>query len=110
MDSLHGNLRTTARTGRRIWTLVRSWRHPRHYRRENMSTEDPPLQFKFIEFNERRAMRGADAARVEVIDPTDPDGGPGWLWMNRRDIRNNIREHGDNPELQKAMKAYGAFA
>ena len=60
-------------------------------------------QFKFIEFNERRAMRNAEAARVEV----DPDGG--WLWMSRKDIKNNIKTFGDNPELQKALKAYGAW-
>ena len=75
-----------------------------------MSTDTAALQFKFIEFNPRRAMRGADAARVEVIDPQDPDGGPGWLWMSRKDIKLNIRDHGDNPELQKALAAYGAFA
>ena len=69
----------------------------------------PPLQFKFIEFHARRAMRGADAARVEVTDPADPDGG-GWLWMSRKDIKANIRDHGAHPELQKALAAYGAAA
>ena len=37
------------------------------------------MEFKFIEFNPRRAMRGANAARVEV---TDGDGSD-WLWMNK---------------------------
>ena len=59
--------------------------------------------FKFVEFNPRRAMRGADAARVEV----DPDGE--WLWMSKRDIKANIKEFGDHPELQKALASYGAW-
>ncbi|MFG6457885.1 hypothetical protein [Roseateles sp. BYS96W] len=67
------------------------------------------LDFKFIEFNPRRAMRGADAARVEVIDAADPEGG-GWLWMSRKDIKENMRWHGAHPELQKALDAYGAQA
>ena len=60
--------------------------------------------FRFIEFNDRRAMRSAPAARVEV----DPSGE--WLWMTRNDIRLNIRDHGEHAELRKAMDAYGAFA
>lgn len=67
------------------------------------------LQFKFIEFNERRALRGKEAARVEVTDPEDPEDGSGWLWMSRKDIKLNIRDHGDSPELQKALAAYGAW-
>lgn len=62
-----------------------------------------PMHFKFIEFNERRAMRSAPAARVEV----DPDGD--WLWMSRKDIQNNRREFGAHPELAKALLAYGAW-
>lgn len=60
--------------------------------------------FRFIEFNERRAMRGAEAARVEV----DPDGD--WLWMSSKDIKNNIRDFGPHPELDKARLAYGTLA
>ena len=64
-----------------------------------------PLDFKFIEFNQRRALRGADAAaRVEVIDGTETD----WLWMSRSDLRKNIKLHGAHPELVKALAAYGA--
>ena len=81
--------------------------HERHTRTESHDT--PLLQFTFIEFNERRAMRGAPAARVDVAYPEDPDGG-GWLWMTRKDIKANIRDHGDNIELQKALKAYGAWS
>jgi len=62
------------------------------------------MHWRFIEFNPRRALRGAEAARVEV----DPDGE--WLWMSKRDIKNNIRDFGDHPELQKALVAYGAWA
>jgi len=61
----------------------------------------PELQFKFIEFNERRAMRGAEAARVEV------DGE--WLWMSKSDIKKNIKAFGNHPELQKALAAYGTW-
>jgi hypothetical protein len=60
--------------------------------------------WRFIEFNERRAMRSVEAARVEV----DPDTGD-WLWMSKRDIKNNIQEFGAHPELQKALVAYGAW-
>lgn len=65
-------------------------------------TTDPLPYWRFIEFNPRRAMRGAEAARVE-IDPTGE-----WLWMSKRDIKLNIRDHGDHPELQRALAAYGA--
>lgn len=68
-----------------------------------MTNENTTMHWRFIEFNERRAMRGAPAARVEV----DPDGE--WLWMDRRDIKNNARDFGDHPELQKAITAYGAW-
>lgn len=57
--------------------------------------------FRFIEFNPRRAMRSVEAARVEV----DPGGHE--LWMSRKDIKANIKEFGDHPELQKALAAYG---
>ena len=60
--------------------------------------------FKFIEFNPRRAMRSADAVKVEVS--TDGE----WLWMGKRDIRANVKQFGAHPKLQKAMDAYGALA
>lgn len=63
------------------------------------------MEFKFIEFNQRRAVRGADAARVEVIE----DGETGWLWMNKRDLAKNIAQFGMHPELVKARDAYKAF-
>lgn len=66
-------------------------------------TKNPaqPRHWRLVEFHARRAMRDAPAARVEV----DPDGE--WLWMTPRDIRLNIRDYGDHPELRKALAAYG---
>jgi hypothetical protein len=55
-------------------------------------------KFKFIEFNDRRRFRGANAARVEA------DGE--WLWMSKRDIQLNIRDFGPHPELLKALERY----
>jgi hypothetical protein len=55
-------------------------------------------EFKFVEFNHRRKLRGVEAARVEV------DGE--WLWMSKRDIKLNIRDFGPHPELLKALEAY----
>ena len=60
------------------------------------------IQFRFIEFNARRAMRGADAARVAVIE----DGEEDWLWMNQRDIAANLKSFGPSDELLKAKLAY----
>lgn len=73
-------------------------------------TAQPPAQeaiqhhWRFIEFNPRRAMRGAEAARVEI----DPSGE--WVWMSKRDIKLNIRDFGHHAELQKALNAYGEKA
>lgn len=60
--------------------------------------------FRLIEFNPRRASRGAEAARVEV---TYSEGDMDELWMSPRDIRNNMREFGKQEGLQKALEAYG---
>lgn len=76
---------------------------------ETQAPDPAPLDFRFIEFNPRRAMRGAEAARVEVFDEADPEYG-GWLWMSRKDIKENMRLHGAHPELLKALAAYGAEA
>lgn len=56
------------------------------------------MKFKLIEFNPRRHARGAEAAKVAC------DGE--WLWMSRKDILNNIRDHGDDPELRAALACY----
>lgn len=60
------------------------------------------MDFRFVEFNARRAMRGAEAARVEIIDGEES----GWLWMSKRDIAKNMMAHGKHPELVKARDAY----
>lgn len=61
------------------------------------------IQFKFIEFNPRRAQRGADAASVEV---TYDDGLTELLWMSKRDIAKNMMAFGRCEELTKAHQAY----
>ncbi len=61
-----------------------------------------PIEFRFIEFNDRRWMRGAEAARVAIIE----DGQEDWIWMNKRDIAMNIKEFGPHAELVKARLAY----
>jgi len=60
------------------------------------------IEFRFIEFNDRRWVRGAEAARVAVIE----DGEEDWLWMSKRDVSLNIKEFGPHPELVKAQLAY----
>lgn len=65
------------------------------------------LDWRFDEFNNMRAARGAKAARV-YIDQNDGQGET-WLWMSKADIKNNIKDFGDHPELQKALKACNAF-
>lgn len=67
----------------------------------NLETEKP--QFRFVEFNPRRAQRGKEAARVEVKYPW---GDSEWLWMSASDIMENLESFGDNAELQKALAAY----
>lgn len=60
------------------------------------------MNFRFVEYNPRRAMRGAEAVRVAVIENGDED----WLWMSKRDVDLNIKEFGPHPELVKARLAY----
>lgn len=62
------------------------------------------MDFKFIEYNPRRYARGAEAARVAVIE----DGDEQWLWMSKADIAKNMMTFGRHPELVKAHEAYGA--
>ena len=62
------------------------------------------MDFKFIEYNPRRNQRGAEAARVAVIE----DGDEQWLWMSKADIVKNMMTFGRHPELVKAHEAYGA--
>lgn len=60
------------------------------------------MDFRFIEFNPRRALRGAEAARVAIIENGQED----WLWMSKRDVDLNIKEFGPHDELLKARLAY----
>lgn len=57
------------------------------------------MKFEFVEFNPRRAQRGAEAARVEV---TYDDGEKDLLWMSKRDIAKNMMAYGRCDELTKA--------
>ena len=61
------------------------------------------MKFEFVEFNPRRAMRGADAARVRAIYD---DGTDDVLWMSKRDIAKNMMAFGRCDELTKAHQAY----
>jgi len=66
------------------------------------ATRTAPL-FTLIEFNPRRHIRGAEAARVNVdYGRGDAD----LLWMSAADIRRNMMLHGKHPELIKAMECY----
>jgi hypothetical protein len=56
------------------------------------------VEFQLLRFNSRRQLRGAPAAEVAV------HGVP--LWMTREEIRKNIIDHGEHPELWKALEAY----
>jgi hypothetical protein len=62
------------------------------------------MKFRFIEFNERRWVRGADAARVAVIE--QEGGEEDWLWMSKRDIAKNMMAFGRCDELTKAHTEY----
>lgn len=64
--------------------------------------EDIPT-FRFVEFNQRRASRGKEAARVEVKYSW---GDSELLWMSAYNIMDNLESFGDNAELQKALAAY----
>jgi hypothetical protein len=61
------------------------------------------MKFKFVEFNQRRAARGAEGARVLV---TNDDGTDDLLWMSKRDIAKNMMAFGRCDELTKAHQAY----
>jgi len=59
---------------------------------------DCSQDFRLVRFNPRRALRGAPAAEVQTSS--------GLFWMTRSDIRKNLREFGNHPELWKAYEAY----
>lgn len=61
-------------------------------------------QFKLVEFNKVRQMRGTEAARIEIIYA---EGDHDWLWMSAGDLHGNIRQFGEHEALTEALKAYG---
>lgn len=69
-------------------------------RTRNQVVMNNTIDFELVRFNPRRNARNAPAAEVRV------DGE--LLWMTIKDIKNNIRDFGDHPELQKALQAYKA--
>ncbi len=66
------------------------------------------ITFTFDRFNERRAMRGAEAASLVVNDPDDPEG-PCMLWMSKADVGRNMMSFGRDPALVQAWEAYETF-
>jgi len=61
------------------------------------------MEFEFLEFNGRRYSRTPDAAKVGF---DDGKGSAGWLWMSLSDIKKNIKQFGEHPELLKAKAEY----
>ncbi len=68
------------------------------------SVGENAITFRFDEFNPRRHMRGAEAARV-YIDQHDGQGET-WLWMSKKDAQANISEFGPSDDLEEVIKAY----
>jgi len=60
-------------------------------------------QFRFEEFNPRRHMRGAEAARVTWVND---QGEEDTLWMSPADIRGNVLQHGPHYGLLVAASHY----
>lgn len=58
--------------------------------------------FQLLRFNPRRAMRGAPAAEVRIMD----EDGSVAFWMSEKDIRGNIADFGEHPGLLAALQAY----
>jgi hypothetical protein len=54
--------------------------------------------FRFVEFNQRRAARGAPAARIDF--------GGDWAWMSLLDLRRNIKIYGRLAAFTQAIEAY----
>ncbi|TJY57208.1 hypothetical protein E4T66_17520 [Sinimarinibacterium sp. CAU 1509] len=65
-------------------------------------SEGTAIEFRFVEYNETRALRDKEAARVVVIQR----GAEHWLWMSKADIESNMKTFGRHPELVKAHAAY----
>lgn len=61
-------------------------------------------QYRFVEFSKVRQLRGAEAARIEIIHS---HGDHDELWMSAGDLHANIRQFGKHEALVKALEAYG---
>jgi hypothetical protein len=61
------------------------------------------MKFRLYEFNDRRYGRGADAARVEVVQD---DGDRDLLWMSKQDIKKNVMLFGPHLGLLDAARHY----
>ena len=68
-----------------------------------VSPNDDRPKFELHRYNPRRASRGAEAAEVKV---TWPDGGEEYLWMSKRDLKENMKEFGACDGLLDALNAY----
>jgi hypothetical protein len=60
------------------------------------------ITFDLYEYNPRRKMRGVEAARVKVTE----DGEEYLLWMSPKNIRDNLKLHGESKGLRDALEAY----
>lgn len=61
-------------------------------------------QITFIDFNPRRNMRGADAARFDIVDE---EGDKYSLWMSKNDIKYNIKNLPHcKAELERGLRQY----
>lgn len=63
------------------------------------------VTFTLIEFNTRRLMRGAVAAKVAILLDGEQ---VNWLWMTPKDCRNNIAEFGPSDVLDGVIAQYRA--
>lgn len=62
-----------------------------------------PLTFELIEFNTRRLIRGATAAKIAIFEDGEQIN---WLWMTPKDIRANLAEFGPSEALNTALVHY----
>ncbi|WP_447043939.1 hypothetical protein [Vreelandella sp. H-I2] len=71
-------------------------------REQNQAGPQYP-QYRFVEFSKVRQLRGAEAARIEIIYA---HGDHDELWMSAGDLHGNIRQFGEHEALTEALKAY----
>lgn len=61
------------------------------------------MKFRLMEFNNVRLGRGADAAKVSIVND---EGERDWLWMSKQDIKKNVMLFGPHMGLLQAAAAY----